>query len=172
MSVAERRAMIDRAHPKLSVARQCALVSLGRSSFYYARVETSGEDLALMRVIDEAFLEMPWYGSRQMTRHLRRAGHAVGRKRVRRLTRVMGLAAIYQRPRTSDPHPEHRVFSVPAAWDEDRPPRPGLVLRHRIHHHAPRLPLPRRDHGLGGAQGARVARIEHDGRGFLRRGVE
>lgn len=56
--------MIERAHSKLSVARQCALVSLGGSSFYYAPVETSDAELALMRVIDEAFLEMPWVMAR------------------------------------------------------------------------------------------------------------
>jgi putative transposase len=66
-------------------------------------------NLALMRVIDEQFLETPWYGTRQMVRHLRRDGHGVGRERVRRLMRLMGLAAIYQRPRTTVPHPEHRV---------------------------------------------------------------
>src|SRR4051812_38088805 len=55
-------------------------------------------------------LETPWYGSRQMARHLRRDGHEVGRKRVRRLMGVMGLVPIYQRPRTTVPHPEHRVF--------------------------------------------------------------
>jgi putative transposase len=62
-----------------------------------------------MRLIDEQFTETPWYGTRQMARQLRRQGHDVGRKRVRRLMRVMGLTAIYQHPRTTVPHPEHRV---------------------------------------------------------------
>lgn len=63
-----------------------------------------------MRLIDEVFLETPWYGSRQMARHLRRQGYTVGRKRVRRLMARMGLAAIYQQPRTTVPHPEHRTY--------------------------------------------------------------
>ena len=63
-----------------------------------------------MRLIDEQFMKTPFYGSRQMTRHLRRLGHNVGHKRFRRLMRRMGLAAMYQRPRTSVPHPEHRIF--------------------------------------------------------------
>src|SRR3546814_20127156 len=63
-----------------------------------------------MRGIVASFLDMPWYGSRQMVRHLRRVGHEVGRRRVRRLMSKMGLAPIYQRPRTSDPHPRHRVY--------------------------------------------------------------
>ncbi|GBQ14668.1 transposase [Swaminathania salitolerans LMG 21291] len=64
----------------------------------------------LMRPIDAQFLETPYYGSRQMTRHLRRLGHDVGRKRVRRLMTVMRLRAIYQRPRTTVPHPAHRKY--------------------------------------------------------------
>jgi putative transposase len=63
-----------------------------------------------MRLIDEQFLETPWYGSRQMARHLRRHGHTVGRKRIRRLMRKMGLQAVYQRPRTTVPHPEHKKW--------------------------------------------------------------
>jgi hypothetical protein len=63
-----------------------------------------------MRLIDVQFLETPWYGSRQMARHLRREGYAVGRKRVRRLMARMGLAPIYQRPRTTIPHPGHRLY--------------------------------------------------------------
>ena len=70
----------------------------------------TAETLALMRLIDAQFLETPWCGSRQMARHLRRDGHEVGRKRVRRLMAVMGLAPIYQRPRTTVPNPEHRIW--------------------------------------------------------------
>ena len=67
-------------------------------------------NLALMRRIDELFLQYPFYGSRQMTRHLAREGISAGRHRVRRLMRLMGLEAIYQAPRTSTPHPNHRVY--------------------------------------------------------------
>ncbi len=102
--------MVDPRHPRLSIARQCALVSIARSSFYYEGKGESPLNLALMRLIDEQFLETPWYGSRQMARHLRRLGYCVGRKRVRRLMRVMGLSPIYQKPRTSKPHPEQRVY--------------------------------------------------------------
>ena len=102
--------MIDPHHQRLSIARQCALVSIARSSFYYQGKGESPLNLALMRQIDAQFLETPWYGSRQMARHLRRQGYAVGRKRVRRLMRVMGLTAIYQKPRTSRPDPTHRIY--------------------------------------------------------------
>ena len=63
-----------------------------------------------MQRIDEQFLETPFYGSRQMQRHLRHQGIMVGRGRVRRLMRRMGLMAIYQKPRTSVPHPEHKIY--------------------------------------------------------------
>lgn len=111
MSVARRRQMIERDHASLSVAAQCRLVSISRSPFYYAPAPDTADTLALMTVIDASFLDHPWYGSRQMARHLCRLGHAVGHRRVRRLMSRMGLSPpIYQRPRTSDPHPEHRIY--------------------------------------------------------------
>lgn len=102
--------MIDPAHPRLSIVRQCELVSIGRSSFYREPAPVAEETLHLMRLIDEQFLETPWYGSRQMARHLRRQGWCVGRHRVRRLMRKMELVPIFQKPRTSTPSPEHKVY--------------------------------------------------------------
>ena len=110
MSRGERKSMVCRDHPGLSVGRQCQVLKLSRSSLYYRPKGESEANLALMRRIDELFLAYPFYGSRQMTRHLRREGHTIGRHRVRRLMRLMGLEAIYQKPRTSDPHPEHRIY--------------------------------------------------------------
>jgi putative transposase len=110
MSVERRRQLIDPDHPGLSIVRQCELVSVSRSTFYRDPVPETGLNLTLMRLVDEQFLETPWYGSRQMMRHLRRQGHSVGRERVRRLMAKMGLAAIYQRPRTTVPHPAHRTY--------------------------------------------------------------
>ena len=102
--------MIDPDHNRLSICRQCELVSISRASFYRQPAGESPENLELMRIIDEAFMEMPWYGSRQMARHLRRQGWCVGRKRVRRLMRKIGLSPIYQAPKTSEPHPQHRIY--------------------------------------------------------------
>jgi putative transposase len=110
MSRGERKAMIVRDHPALSLSRQCEVLSISRSSFYYAPMGESPATLALMRRIDELFLKYPFYGSRQMARQLRRQGVGVGRHRVRRLMRLMGLQAIYQAPRTSTPHPAHRIY--------------------------------------------------------------
>ena len=95
---------------RLSVRRQSELLGLSRSSLYYTPRGASAGDMALMRRLDELYLEHPFYGSRQMVRHLRREGTAVGRHRVRRLMRVMGLEALYRKPRTSVSHPDHRVY--------------------------------------------------------------
>jgi putative transposase len=92
------------------LSRQCHLLSINRSTFHYAAKGESPENLALMRRIDEVFLKYPFFGSRQMARQSRREGVNVGRHRVRRLMRLMGLEAIHQAPRTSAPHPAHRVY--------------------------------------------------------------
>ena len=85
-------------------------MSISRSAFYAGPKGESPLNLSLMRLIDEQFLETPWYGSRQMASHLRRQGYAVGRKRVRRLMARIGVQAVYQKPKTSQPHPEHRIW--------------------------------------------------------------
>ncbi len=93
--------LIEHNHPRLSVLRQCDLIGLPRSSLYY---RAQGEDAAnqqLMRWIDRQYTATPFFGVRRMTAMLRRDGHAVNEKRVRRLMRVMGLEVIYPRPRTS-----------------------------------------------------------------------
>ena len=102
--------MVDPDHVALSITRQCRLVSIARSSFYYEGTGESPLNLQLLRRIDEQFLETPFSGSRQMTRWLLRQGTRVSRKRVRRLMRRLGLQAIFQRPRTSEPHPAHRIY--------------------------------------------------------------
>ena len=105
-----RRATIRHDHPRLSLSRQCRLLSVSRSSLYHRPKGENAQNLGLMRRIDELFLEYPFYGSRQMVRHLWREGICVGRHRVRRLMRLMGLQAIYQAPRTTTRHPEHRIY--------------------------------------------------------------
>jgi putative transposase len=90
--------------------RQCELLSVTRSSYYYQPRGETALNLELMRLIDEQYLETPWYGARQMARHLRRQGYRVNRKRIRRLMQLMGLSAIYQKPNTSKPHPLHKVY--------------------------------------------------------------
>jgi len=126
----ERRALVEHTHPGLSVSRQCALLQVARSSVYYApNTSESEENLALMRRIDEQYLERPFYGVPRMTDWLKAQGHPVNHKRVARLMRVMGLQATLPGPHTSSPHPEHRkypyllrdlVVSVPdAVWCAD-----------------------------------------------------
>ena len=109
MSRPARRNLVDR-DGALSIRRQCVLMGISRSSVYYAPRGESAENLALMRRMDALSLQYPFYGSRQMARHLRREGVAAGRRRVRRLMGLMGLEAIYRKPRTSDAQPDHHVY--------------------------------------------------------------
>lgn len=97
-------------HPQLSVRRQCRLLSLTRSTLYYHPRGESAENLKFMELIDKQFMETPWYGSRQMARHMQRQGHKCGLHRVRRLMRLMRLVPICQEPRTSQKHPEHKIY--------------------------------------------------------------
>jgi putative transposase len=102
--------VIEKKHPKLSLSRQCELVSIARSSYYYQPSGESDFNLELMRRIDEQYLKTPWYGSRQMKRYLRRQGLRVNRKRIRRLMRKMGLVAVAPAPNTSRRHRQHKVY--------------------------------------------------------------
>ncbi len=94
----------------LSITRQGELFSISPSSWYDDTKGESPLNLKLMRLIDEQFLETPSYGSRQMARHLRLQGYCVSRQRVRRLMGLMGLQAIYQKPKTTVRHPEHKIY--------------------------------------------------------------
>ncbi len=101
--------MVERPGP-LSLSRQCELLGLSRGALYYRPVEVEPYELRLMALIDRQYLRTPFYGSRRMTLWLQAQGHMVNRKRVQRLMRLMGLEVIYQRPRTSRPAPEHRIY--------------------------------------------------------------
>lgn len=101
--------MVSKDH-KLSVRRQCVLLTLARSTLYYQPKGESAENLRFMEIIDKQFLETPWYGSRQMARYMKRNNHTCGRHRVRRLMRLMRWVPIYQEPNTSKKHPQHKIW--------------------------------------------------------------
>jgi putative transposase len=94
----------------LSISRQCELLGLARSSFYYEPATETAENLALMRLIDQRYTDCPFYGSRKMATWLKEHGHAVNRKRVQRLMRLMGLEAVYPKPNLSAPGSGHKVY--------------------------------------------------------------
>ncbi len=102
--------MIDPGHNTISIARQCELVGLPRSSYYYQEKGEDAYSLHLMRLIDEQYTRRPILGVRRMTDWLRRHGHMVNHKRVARLMRLMGLEAIYPKPKTSLSHKQHRKY--------------------------------------------------------------
>jgi putative transposase len=102
--------LIDPQDSTLSISAQCRLLEIPRASFYYRPTGVSAQDLTLMRLLDEQYLATPFYGSRRMRHYLRLLGFPVGRKRVQRLMQTMGLRAVYPRPKTSRPHPVHKIF--------------------------------------------------------------
>jgi putative transposase len=101
--------MIDRQHP-LPVVRQCQILALARSSVYAVPQPVAAANLTLMRQLDELHLQFPFAGNRMLRDLLRLRGVLVGRKHVATLMRRMGIAALYRHPRTTQPHPGHRVF--------------------------------------------------------------
>jgi len=105
-----KRAEVEKVLATMSVVRQCGLLELSRSTFYYQPLGENAYNLALMRLIDEQFTKRPFYGVPRMTASLRRLGYGVNPKRVRRLMRVMGLEAIYPKPRLSANGPDHKVY--------------------------------------------------------------
>ena len=101
---------MDRSGRDLSLRTQCDLLGVNRSGLYYEPVPVSDENLLYMRLLDEQYTEDPTYGVLRMTAHLRRQGYPVNEKRVRRLLRIMGLEAVYQKPDTRRSNPEHSVY--------------------------------------------------------------
>jgi putative transposase len=125
MSAPDRRAKLDRDHPQLSIRRQCAMLGLARSGVYRLPHRAKDDDLLLMRRIDELFTRWPFLGSRRMTAMLRAEGIPINRKRVQRLMRRMGIAALGPKPRTSKPAPGHTIY--PYLLRELRIERPNQV---------------------------------------------
>src|SRR2546430_5537258 len=97
-------------NPALPISQQCRLLALPRSSVYRTPAAVSAEELAIMALIDRHYLARPYYGSRRMAAWLATQGHRVNRKRVQRLMRLLGQAAIYQRPNTSKPSAAPKVY--------------------------------------------------------------
>jgi putative transposase len=109
-SIEELRPLVERGHPEISVRRQCELLGVNRSGFYYEPVEESEQNRLFMRLLDEQYTRTPFYGSRKMTEWLATEGYAVNRKRVSRLMGLMGIEAVYPKPKLSRPGEGHRIY--------------------------------------------------------------
>jgi putative transposase len=101
---------------------------MARSSYYYEPAQESEENLQLMRLLDEQYTRIPFYGTRKMTAWLQNQGYEVNRKRVTRLLRLMGLEAIYPKPRTSVPGIVEQRYPYRLAWQEHRALQSGVEL--------------------------------------------
>ncbi len=97
----QKRGLVELSHPEIPIYRQCELLGLSRSSFYYKPLGISEYNHLLMGMIDKKYTEHPFYGILRMTAYLREEGHPVNHKRVGRLMRLMGIRAIYPKPRLS-----------------------------------------------------------------------
>jgi putative transposase len=109
-SIYAKRALIEHDHPEISIRRQCDLLGLNRSTLYYQPARESASNLHLMRLIDEQYLQTPFYGWPRMTAALRRQGYPINGKRVRRLMHLMGLQAITPKPKTTMPAKAQKVY--------------------------------------------------------------
>ena len=105
-----RKLWIDPEHSLLSIRQQCDLLGINRSSWYYQPTEIDDYNLLLMHELDKQYTETPFYGVLKMTEHLRLLGHLINPKRVRRLLRLMGLEAVYPKPKLSQANPEHKIY--------------------------------------------------------------
>jgi putative transposase len=105
-----KQAWLEPRNPQISLRRQCELLELNRSSWYYRPEPVPLDELQLMRAIDEIYTRCPFYGSRRITAQLNRDGRLVNRKRIQRLMAVMGIRGVAPGPDTSKPHPEHKIY--------------------------------------------------------------
>lgn len=110
MSIEEKRGLVERNHDSLSIRDQCRLLNLNRASLYYEPVSVSIETLQIMNRIDEIYTKYPFYGSRKIKLALNAEGWTIGRERVQKLMRKMGICAVYPKPKLSARQPEHRVY--------------------------------------------------------------
>jgi putative transposase len=109
MSASDRRAKLDRAHPELSIRRQCVMLGVARSGVYREPKPANDHELEAMRRIVALYTERPFFGARRIAKTLSEDGFAIDRKPVRRLMRLMGIEALGPKPRTSKPAPGHRI---------------------------------------------------------------
>jgi putative transposase len=168
MSASDRRGLIDRGAPSLSIRHQCGLLGVARSGVYRLPRPANDNNLELMRRIDEPYTAWPFLGSRRMTALLRAEGRRINRQRVQRLQRRMGIAALGPKPReTAYEQAGSRAQDLPlsAAQPGHRAAQSRLGGRHHIHSDRARVSLPGGGDRLGQPGGA--GPVDHDGRFVL-----
>ncbi len=143
------------------------MLDISRSGLYYQPAGISEEDLTLMKLIDRQYPATPFYGARKIAAWLKHQGYTVNRKRVRRLMRIMGLKAIYRRPRTSQPAPGHKLLPVPFDRDEDNAVKSGMGVRYHLHPHGEGIPVSGGHHRRIQPVCALLASVKHPGRRLL-----
>ena len=171
MSAPDRKKLLDREHGRLSIRRQCRLLSIARSGVYRQQRPANDNDLAVLRRLDELFTAWPFLGSRRLAALLRAEGHSINRKRVHRLMRPDGHRCAGTEAAHDEAGAGAQDLPVSAARDDDRPAQPGVGGGYHLRADRARVPVPGGDHRLGEPGGAGVAAVEHDGRIVLRVGA-
>lgn len=167
MSAPDRRGLLQRDHERLSIRRQCQLLSAARSSVYRPPRPANDNDVELMRRIDQLFTAWPFLGSRRMTAMLNGEGCRINRKRVQRLMRKMSIAALGPKPRTTKPAPGHKIFPyLLRHMVIDRPNQVWAAISPMCR--SARVSVSGGDLRLGEPCGAALAPVEHDGHIILR----
>lgn len=110
LSHKEKASFINFSNSEISISRQCELLGLSRSSLYY-EPKINLKDLELKQLIDEQYTKTPFYGSRKIKVSLNKLGCEISRKKIQRLMKEMGIEAVYPKPKTSKPNPEHKIYS-------------------------------------------------------------
>ena len=167
MTRSERQALIDRGDSHLSIARQCQLLKVARSTLYYGPASVSDDDLAEMRRLDKQYFVTPFYDARRMAAVLRRDGLVVNRKRIRRLMRVMGIEAIYQKAEHQSPASGTQNLSVLAAGNGDRTAESSVVRGYHLYPDGQGIRLSGGCDGLVQPPGAGLAAVDWYGHRFL-----
>ena len=167
----ERKAMVDKSH-KLPINRQCQLLELSRSSFYYRGREVSESELQQMRQIDEIHTQRPFYGSRRIRDWFEDQGISVNHKRIQRLMRLMGIQALYPKKKTSRPGKGHKVYPYLLTGLDINGSNQVWAADITYIPHGQRVSLSGGHHGLAQPKSTLLAAIKHDGRLLLLRSVK
>jgi putative transposase len=157
------RPLVEHGHPEISVRRQCELLGVNRSGLYYDPVGESKENILLMRLLDEQYTRAPFYGSRKMTEWLIAQGYAVNRKRVSRLMDVMGIEAVYPKPKLSRPGEGHRIYPYLLRGTRQS----GVERGHHLYPDGAGVPVPGGDHRLVQPVRAELVAFTDHGGGLL-----
>jgi hypothetical protein len=162
---------VELAHPDFSIRRQCELLGVNRAGLYYQPRGESEENLRLMRLLDEQYTRTPFYGRRRMRAWLQDQGYEVNSKRVARLMELIGIAAIYPKPKLSVPGEGHKIYPYLLEGVEVKSREPGMEHGHYVHSNGVRVRVSGGGDGLAQPVRTELGIVSDDGSAVLHRGL-